>query len=95
MENNPLLDISRTSGRRGSKSVGRFLTKINKANDSTERQLNDIQFLQRIPIYDARAQFKFGDSFGASEPRWRCGRIGDGSCTLYKNKLSAIQSNAI
>ena len=28
MENNPLLDISRISGRRGSKSTGRFLTKI-------------------------------------------------------------------
>ena len=44
MENNPLLDISRISGKRGSKSAGRFLTKINKTNDSTERQLNDIQF---------------------------------------------------
>ena len=28
MENNPLLDISRISGRRGSKSAGRFLTRI-------------------------------------------------------------------
>ena len=28
MENNPLLDISRISGRRGSKSTGRFLTRI-------------------------------------------------------------------
>ena len=44
MENNPLLDISRISGRRGNKSAGRLLAQINKANDSTERQLNDIQF---------------------------------------------------
>ena len=28
MENNPLLDISRISGKRGSKSAGRFLAKI-------------------------------------------------------------------
>ncbi len=44
MENNPLLDISRISGKRGNKSAGRFLTKIDKVSDSTERQLNDIQF---------------------------------------------------
>ena len=44
MENNPLLDIIRISGRRGSKSTGSSLTKIDKVNDSTERQLNDIQF---------------------------------------------------
>ena len=44
MENNPLLDISRISGRRGSKSTGSSVAKIDKVNDSTERQLNDIQF---------------------------------------------------
>ena len=42
MENNPLLDISRISGKRGNKSAGRLLAKINKGNDITEGQLNDI-----------------------------------------------------
>ncbi len=44
MENNPLLDISQISGKRGSKSTGSSLAKIDKVGDSTERQLNDIQF---------------------------------------------------
>ena len=53
MENNPLLDISRISGRRGSKSTGRFLTKIKqmiqlKGNEMTFNFDREFQSMMQV-----------------------------------------------